>query len=112
MAILPLSLARVSNQMRSNIALASIAQTQQSLLQVQNELTTGKRVNSPSDDPGAAAMIQQLQKTLEQRQGFATNLQKANSQLSEADSTLGDLTDILQQAQTIASANVGSDASP
>jgi flagellar hook-associated protein 3 FlgL len=111
MAILPASLARVPNLLRSNVALSTIAKTQQDLLDVQNQISTGKRVNSPSDDPGAAAIIQQLQKTLEQRQGYAENLRQANSQLSEVDSTLSDVTDLLQQAQTIASANVGSDVS-
>src|SRR4051794_41041326 len=109
MAILPVPLARVSNQLRTNTALQSINKTQQQLLEVQNEISTGKRVNSPSDDPGASAIIQQLQKTLEQRQAFSTNLQQASSQLGETDSTLGDLTSLLQQAQTIASQNVGSD---
>jgi flagellar hook-associated protein 3 FlgL len=111
MAILPVPLARVSAQLRSKTALSSIAKTQADLVEVQNELTTGVRVNLPGDDPGAAAVIQQLQKTLEQRAGFATNLQKANSQLGEVDSSLGDITDLLQQAQTLASANVGSDVS-
>jgi flagellar hook-associated protein 3 FlgL len=109
MAIPPISLARVSNLLRSDTALATIAKTQQDLLDVQNQISTGKRVSVPSDDPGAAAIIQQLQKTLEQRQGYAENLRQANSQMGEVDSTLGDLTDLLQQAQTIASANVGSD---
>src|SRR5438105_906901 len=109
MAILPLSLARVSNQLQSSVALSSLATTQQQLLEVQNQISTGKRVNVASDDPGAAAIIQQLQKTLEQRQGFAANLQHAGSQLGEVDTTLGDLTNILQQAQTLAASNVGSD---
>jgi flagellar hook-associated protein 3 FlgL len=108
MAILPVS-ARVSDQLRTGTALSSIARTQQQLLEVQNQISTGERVSTPSDDPGAAAVIQQLQKTLEQRQSYSNNLQQANSQLSEVDSTLGDLTDLLQQAQTIASQNVGSD---
>lgn len=111
MAILPIPLARVSDQLRANSALSAVNKTQQQLLEVQNEIATGQRVNSPSDDPGAAATIQQLQKTLEQRQAYSGNLRQANSQLSEVDSTLGDLTDLLQQAQNIASQNVGSDAS-
>ena len=109
MTILPISIARVSDQLRTNASLSAISKTQADLLTVQNEISTGKRVNSPSDDPSAAAVIQQLQKTLASRDGYATNLQSATSQLSEVDSTLSDLTDLLQQAQTIASANVGSD---
>jgi flagellar hook-associated protein 3 FlgL len=109
MAILPLQLARVSNTLRTDVATSSIASTEQQLLNVQNELSTGKRVNSPSDDPSAAAIAQQLNKTLEQRQAYSDNITSANNQLSEVDSTLGDLTDLVRQAQTIASANVGSD---
>jgi flagellar hook-associated protein 3 FlgL len=109
MAILPLSTARVSDQLRTSTALSSITKTQSDLLTVQNQISTGKRVITPSDDPASAAIIQQLQKTLAQRDSYATNLTSATSQLGEVDSTLGDLTNLLQQAQTIASANVGSD---
>ncbi len=109
MAILPLQLARVSNQLRTSLATNQISRVQQQMLEVQNQLSTGHRVNSPSDDPGSAAIIQQLQKTLENRQAYAQNLKQAQSNLGEVDTTLGDLSDLLQQAQTIASANVGSD---
>src|SRR4051812_26019853 len=109
MAILPLQLARVSNLLRTNVATGSISRTQQQLLEVQNELSTGKKLNSPSDDPGAAAIAQQLRKTLEKRQSYSENLKQAGSQLSEVDSALGDLSNLLNEAQTIASSNVGSD---
>jgi flagellar hook-associated protein 3 FlgL len=82
------------------------------LLEVQNELITGKRIISPSDDPGDAAIVQQLRKTLEQRGAYLDNVKQANLHLGQVDSTLGDLTDLLQQAQDIASANVGSDVTP
>jgi flagellin-like hook-associated protein FlgL len=112
MAILPTQLARVSNLLRTNSAQGQIALTQRKLLQVQNELTTGKRINVASDDPGDAAIVQQLQKSLETRQSFLTNLNRAKNHLSEVDSTLGDLNDLIQRAQEIASANVGSDVPP
>src|SRR4051812_9389287 len=112
MAILPLQLARVSNLLRSGVAQGSITGAQARLLRVQNELSSGRRLNVPSDDPGDAAVVQQLQKTLEQRDAYQTNLNHAKGQLGEVDSTLGDLSDLVQQAQTIASANVGSDVTP
>ena len=43
MAIVPLQFARVSNALTMGLAQRSIARTQQSLLDVQNQLTTGKR---------------------------------------------------------------------
>ncbi|HEY7116614.1 MAG TPA: flagellar hook-associated protein FlgL [Tepidisphaeraceae bacterium] len=109
MSIVPLQLARVSNLLRSNLATSAISRTQAQLLDVQNQLTTGQRLNSPSDDPGASAIVQQLQKLMEQRQAYSDNIKHAQSQLGEVDSSLSDLTDLLQQAQQIASANVGSD---
>ena len=50
MAILPVQLARVSNLLRTNVSQQSISRTQKSLLEVQNELITGKRLNVASDD--------------------------------------------------------------
>src|SRR5213075_1710935 len=99
----------VSNLLRTNVTQSQIARTQSSLLEVQNELSTGKKLNSPSDDPGDAAIAQQLRKLLEQRDAYSTNLKSAGAKLGEVDTTLGNLSDLLQQAQTLASANVGSD---
>jgi flagellar hook-associated protein 3 FlgL len=109
MPIVPVQLARVSNLLRTSVATGNLAKTQEQLLRVQNELSTGKRLNSPSDDPGDAAIVQQLQKTLETRKAYVTNLRHAQSHLSEADTTMGELTSLMQQAKQIASANVGSD---
>src|SRR5205807_924367 len=108
MTILPVSLARVSNLLQADVSTQQITQTQQQLLEVQNELSTGQRLNTPSDDPGDSAIVLQLQKTLDQRDAYSKNLQNAQSQLGEVDSSLGDLGDLLQQAQNIASQNVGS----
>jgi flagellar hook-associated protein 3 FlgL len=109
MSVLPLNLARVSTLLRSDLVSSQVSRTQADLIRVQNQLATGKRITRPSDDPGAASAAGQLLKTLEKRQAYAANLDAANSQLSEVDSTLSDLTDVLRQAQQIASANAGSD---
>ncbi len=111
MPIIPLQLARVSNALRMNLSQRTITKTQSSLLDVQNQLSTGRRLSTPSDSPGDAAIAIQIRKLLEQRSGFEDNLKQASSHLSEVDTTLGDMTDLLRQAQTLASANVGSDVS-
>lgn len=112
MAVSSVQLARVSNLLRTNLAASGIASTQKKLLDVQNELTTGRRLNSPSDDAGDAAVAQQLRKTLERRAAYLDNLQQAKSHLGEVDTTLGDVSNLLREAQSIASANVGSDVPP
>src|SRR3954468_3814405 len=111
MSIIPLQLARVSNALQMNLSQRTITQTQRSLLDVQNQLSTGRRLTTPSDDPGDSAISMQIRKLLEQRAGFEDNLKQASSHLSEVDTTLGDMSDLLRQAQTLASANVGSDVS-
>ncbi len=111
MSVVPVGLVRVSNLLQTSLAQESIDSVQSQLLQVQNELTTGKQVNQPSDNPAAAASIETLNQTLAQRQTYSDNINSASAQMSEADSTLGNLTTLLQQAETIASSNVGSDVS-
>jgi flagellar hook-associated protein 3 FlgL len=112
MSTAPIQLARVSALQMSYVANESINSTQSQILQIEQELSTGKAVNQPSDNPSAAAIIQQLQKTLDDQSGFTNNVNQAQSQLGEVDSTLGDLTNLLTQAQSIASANVSSTVTP
>lgn len=109
MAIVPTSLARVSNTLQTSVLTQSLTQTQQQLLQVQNQLSTGVKISTPSEDPGSASIIMQLQKTMESRQAYLDNITQASGQLSQVDTTIGGVTDLLNQAQSIASSNVGSD---
>lgn len=95
--------------MKTSGSLDQINNTQQQLLDAQNQLSTGHRISQPGDDPGAAAVVMQLSRTLQQQDTYTANLQKSQSQLGEVDSKLGDLGTLLTQAQTIASQNVGSD---
>ncbi len=92
--------------MQTNVATQNINSVQSQLVSVEEELSTGKAVNVASDNPSAAAVIQQLQNTLSYSTQYSTNISQATSQLNEADSTLGNITTLLTQAQSIASANV------
>ncbi len=103
-------LARVSDLQRSNSALRSIQRGNRNLLEIQNQLTTGRRINTPADDPGVAAISMSLRKLMEQREQYGKNLQAGANHLSTVDTTLADVSALLRDAQTIASANVGSDA--
>jgi flagellar hook-associated protein 3 FlgL len=114
MSITPVQLSRISTLQQSTSSLNSLNRTQASLLTIENELNTGKSLNSPSDNPTNSAIAQQLHKTLEYRQGYLANLQQGQAKLSQIDSTLGasgGIIDLLRQAQNTASANVGSDVS-
>lgn len=92
--------------MQASIATQNIDSTQAQLTHLEQELSTGKAVNVASDNPSAAAMIQQLQKTLSYSTQYSTNITQATSTLNQTESTLGNITTLLTQAQSIASANV------
>jgi flagellar hook-associated protein 3 len=109
MSILPVQSPRVTALMESTSALNQIDSTETQLAQTQNELSTGKQIINPSDNPGSAAIVMQLNRTLSQQNTYLSNIQSAQSQLSEVDSTLGSLGTLVTQAQTIASQNVGSE---
>jgi flagellar hook-associated protein 3 len=109
MSVLPVGISRVSDLMRANSLTQQIDGTQAQLLQVENEMSTGKAVNTPSDNPAAAAIIMQLNQTLNRQQSYNDTINSVSAQLSQTDSSLGNLSTLLQQAETIASADVGSD---
>jgi flagellin-like hook-associated protein FlgL len=111
MSTIPTGFNRVSNLLQASVLSQSIESTQQQLLTVQNELSTGHSVNNPSDNPSAASMVIQLQQSLARQSSYSNNINSAASQLGQVDSDLGGLTTLLQQAQQVASADVGSDVS-
>ena len=110
MSISPVNFSRYSNLVGSDSASGQINSVQQQLLTVQRQISTGNRINDPSDDPGASGIVIQLQKSLTQQTQYLSNVQQSQSQLGEVDSQLGNLTDLVTQATTIASQNVGSTA--
>src|SRR5215472_1211315 len=106
MAVLPLGISQVSNLMQSNLLTGQIDTTQSQLLKIENELSTGQAVNVPSDNPAASSIIIQLQQTLSRQQNYNDTINSASAQLSQTDSSIGNLTTLLQHAEQIASQDV------
>ncbi len=103
---------RVSDQMRMNTMLDSVRQTNLSLGKVQEQLATGDRVPVPSSDPAAANNIMSLQRVLAQQGQIEENLQDALMTFNLTDSSLGNASDLLLEAQSIASSNIGTLVKP
>jgi len=103
---------RVSDQMLSNTLLENIRRTSLQSALVQQQLATGNRILAPSDDPAAANNAMSLQRMGEQLAQQLANLQDAANIFAMTDSVLGDAATLLTEAQTIASASVGSTSTP
>jgi len=93
---------RVTDSLRVGNLQRNIAAGLSNLNTVQNQIATGKRVNTVSDDPTGASQALALRATLVDNAQYQTNADAAHSFLSASDGALGSATDALQQARTIA----------
>ncbi len=92
---------------------ADIQQSEQTLQAALQQVSTGKRVNLPSDDPGAsAALVQNLTASARVDQ-YTSNATSTLSQLQAADSAISSVVSLLNQAVTLGTggANGSSNAS-
>lgn len=67
----------------------------------QEELATGRRVNQPSDDPGATAVAIGIHAQTSQIDQFTTNISNVSGMLQTADSTMSSVNTALSQAITL-----------
>ena len=108
MNVQPLPIARISNLMSSTLTAGQLDSTQQQLLLIETQLSTGKQFGQPSQDVTAATMTMELQRTLTQSNTYLGTISNSQSALGTVDNSLNNLTTLLQQAQGIASADVNS----
>jgi flagellar hook-associated protein 3 FlgL len=78
--------------------LAALNQSQLETQQASLEISTGRSVNEPSDDPAAAALLVVNNDQATFNSGYLQSLGAVQGQLSTADSTLSSVTTALQQA--------------
>ncbi len=97
------SISRVPTFMSSQVLLNNINRTQVELLQLQTQMATGKRVNRPSDDVISASLINTLQNEMDRRQQRFRSLDHADNILSSIDQSVGEASDLVIQAKSIAS---------
>jgi len=81
--------------------LAALNQTELKAQQAALEISTGKSVNVPSDDPSAAALLVDNNDQATFNAGFLHDLSAINGQLSAADSTLSSVQTALRQALSL-----------
>ncbi|HEV3088639.1 MAG TPA: flagellar hook-associated protein FlgL [Candidatus Elarobacter sp.] len=66
------------------------------------QLSSGKQLNAPSDNPGQIGQDLQLHVTIDTTTQQSTNVKNAVSELTSTDSALSSLTSVLQSARTLA----------
>lgn len=91
---------RISTLTLYDQGIASMESAQALLAQTQLTLSTGKKVNVPSDDPIAATQILQTTDAQSVNTQYASNQSVAKTLLSQTDSTLSQVTSVLQNVRT------------
>jgi flagellar hook-associated protein 3 FlgL len=73
----------------------------QSLADVQNQMSSGKTINKPSDDPTGAVMSMQYRADIQRTTQYSRNSDDALGWLGMADKTIGSVGDSIQQVRDL-----------
>lgn len=92
---------RITNDMISRTLLTDLSSAMQRLTKAQEQLSSGKALTKPSDDPFAVSQALQLRSDLAQNQQYQRNVQEASSWQNVTDSALGGISDYVQRARTL-----------
>lgn len=107
MSTIPSSLGRTSTAMGAELLLSNLRRSQAQMLRIQTELTTGQKVNRPSDAAADYSAISTLRTLLSQYDQRMQNLDRASNLVDVTDAALADVSDLILEAQSVASSQIG-----
>jgi flagellar hook-associated protein 3 FlgL len=93
---------RISTLTLQEKPVQAMLRQQSALARTQVELASGRRAQSPADDPVAAGRIDTLERTLAASRQYATNSELATMRLSLEEGALADAGSVLQRARELA----------
>lgn len=93
---------RVSTAFRNDGYASTIQSAQARMDEAQNRVTTGKRIEKPSDDPTGTRTLIGISSLRTGLAGYNSNLNVAQSVLNSSEDAYSDMGDLVQQAQTLA----------
>ena len=98
---------RITAGMSQRHVLSDLRRVQERLSDAQSQVSSGKRVEKPSDDPLAAERADRLRDELETTSSYRTGVDESRSWLDATDSALSSVTDIIHTARelTVQAAN-------
>ncbi|HEY1510394.1 MAG TPA: flagellar hook-associated protein FlgL [Solirubrobacteraceae bacterium] len=92
---------RITNQMSSSMTLAGIESALDRLDTTQQELSTGKRINQPSDDPSGTGLTLQLNTQLSNLNTYSNNVTDATGWTTASTSAMTDMTNAVQRIRSL-----------
>jgi flagellar hook-associated protein 3 FlgL len=92
---------RISTAAFHDAALAAINERNASLLRTQQQLASGKRIQSPADDPAGAVRALELERALSESSQYERNANIVSTRLSLEEKTLADAGEVLQRVREL-----------
>lgn len=105
-----MAISRVTHQMMTQRAGANLQNNLQRLAEIQEHLSTGRRINRPSDSPTDASTAMRLRSSLADHHQYVRNAEDGLGWLGQIDSTLQGMSTAVRRAYELAlkGANTGS----
>lgn len=92
---------RISTATAFDSTVANLQRRQEALSEAQVQLTSGKRVLRPSDDPAAAAEVERALAAATRTEGQQRALNSARTSMALSESALGEAGNIMQKAREL-----------
>lgn len=92
---------RISSQQIFSSGINRLQELNSNLNSTQQQISSGKRVNNPSDDPVAAARILKLNQELSRVSTYERNVSLADNRLSQEENSLTSAVDVIQRIREL-----------
>ena len=92
---------RISSVEQFRQGIDNILSQQARLNETQLQLSTGKKINRPSDDPSASTQLLKLSTLKSKTEQYNRNIESARNQLQLQESVLSSVTNVLQRVREL-----------
>jgi len=93
---------RISTRQIYTQGVEAFQQQQQKLAKLQEQISTGVRLNKPSDDPAAAAKVLELEQSVSLNLQYQSNINLAEQRLARQDAVLANYDNLLIRVRELA----------
>jgi flagellar hook-associated protein 3 FlgL len=97
-----MSISRVTTSFMQNQALSYLNTNMSLLSTLQQTLSSGQKINSPSDDPVGLTRILALSNTLKSDERYGNNIQDSIAEANTADNAMSSMVELVQRVQELA----------
>ena len=93
---------RVSNKMLYNTVMGNMQRNSEKLMELHNGVSSGLKINKPSDDPAGAAKVINYNSAISKAGQYQRNIDNGTAFLNATESAVSSIQDILQRAKELA----------